>query len=98
MPKSVNVLWLDIVHDPVPRADGVANPDSVNRTNVVCETPTGEKLSTILDAHDASRYGRTADGLPSDGGGQLANWYSRNQQFLNGKDTDFTFQLRRDVP
>lgn len=98
VPKSVNVLSLENVHDPVPRADGVANPDSVNRTNVVCETPTGEKLSTILDAHDASRYGRTADGLPSDGGGQLANWYSRNQQFLNGKDTDFTFQLRRDVP
>lgn len=96
IPKSVQVLSVENVHDPVPRADGVPNPDAVNRTNVVCETPRGEHLNSILDAHDASRYGRSADELsPSRPEQQLQEWYARNHKFLDGKDTDFTFQLRR---
>lgn len=99
IPKSVNVLSIENVHDPVPRTDGVPNPDTVNRTNIVCETPKGEHLHTILDAHDASRYGRSAGELsPDRREGQVSDWYARNHHFLNGKDTDFTFQLRRDNP
>lgn len=99
IPKSVQVLSVENVHDPVPRADGVPNPDTVNRTNVVCETPKGEHLDTILDAHDASRYARSAGELTRDRSErQLSDWYARNHQFLDGKDTDFTFQLRRDNP
>lgn len=99
VPKSVNVLSLENVHDPVPRADGVGNPDTTNRTNVLCDTPKGEKLSGIIDAHDASRYARSAGELSSGrGDGQLTDWYARNHHFLDGKDTDFTFQLRRDNP
>lgn len=96
VPKSVNVLSIENIHDPVPRADGVANPDTTNRTNIVCETPKGETLNGLVDAHDASRYTRSAGELtPDRSEGQLSDWYARNHQFLNGKDTDFTFQLRR---
>lgn len=96
VPTSVNVLSLENVHDPVPRADGVANPDTVNRTNIVVETPKGEKLNGLVDAHDASRYARSAAELgPDVDNAQLSEWYARNHRFLDGKDTDFTFQLRR---
>lgn len=99
IPKSVNVLSIENVHDPVPRADGVPNPDTVNRTNVICETPQGEHLDTVLDAHNAPRYARSGDELtPNRSEGQLSDWYARNHRFLDGKDTDFTFQLRRDNP
>ncbi|GAB3494840.1 alpha/beta hydrolase family protein [Flexivirga lutea] len=96
VPKSVNVLSVENIHDPVPRADGVPNPDTTNRTNIVCETPKGERLDGLVDAHDASRYARSAAELtPDRGEGQLSQWYARNHRFLDGKDTDFTFQLRR---
>ncbi|MFC6705056.1 hypothetical protein [Flexivirga alba] len=96
IPKSVNVLSVENIHDPVPRADGMPNPDTTNRTNIVCETPKGEKLNGLVDAHDASRYTRSAGELtPERSEGQLSDWYTRNHRFLDGKDTDFTFQLRR---
>lgn len=97
IPESVNVMSVENVHDPVPRLDGVPNPDTVNRTTAVCETPKGEHLDSILDAHDASRYGRSAGELtPDRPEGQLQEWYARNHRFLDGEDTDFAFQLRRD--
>lgn len=96
LPKSVNAMSIENIHDPVPRADGVPNPDKVNRTTAVCETPKGEHLDSILDAHDASRYTRTAGELtPDRAEGQVKEWYARNHGFLNGKETDFVFQLRR---
>ncbi|MGN6413182.1 hypothetical protein [Flexivirga sp.] len=96
VPKSVNVLSVENIHDPVPRADGVPNPDATNRTNIVCETPKGEKLHGLADAHDASRYARSSQELtPDRAERQLSQWYTRNHRFLDGTDTDFTFQLRR---
>ena len=97
IPKSVNVLSVENIHDPIPRVDGMPNPDTTNRTNIVCETPRGEHLDSILDAHNASRYTRSAGELtPDRSEDQLSDWYARNHRFLDGKDTDFTFQLRRD--
>lgn len=99
VPSSVNVLSLENIHDPVPRADGIDNPDTTNRTNVVCETPQGEQLSGLIDAHDASRYARSAGELaPDRSEQQVSDWYARNLRFLDGTDTVFTFQLRRDDP
>lgn len=97
IPESVRVLSIENVHDPVPRLDGMPNPDKANRTNVRCDTPMGEQLDTIIDAHDAERYARSADELTRERSDiQLRQWHTRNDRFLSGKDTDFTFRLRRD--
>lgn len=96
IPGDVNVLSIEDVHDPVPRLDGVPNPDAINRVNVACEPPRGERLQSSLDAHDASRYTRSARELTEDRGGQLSQWYQRNHRFLDGRETVYDFQLRRD--
>lgn len=97
VPDDVNVLSLENRQDAVPHLDGRANPDAINRVQVSCGTPRGEQLHDLLDAHDASRYARSARELTADHGDhQLSEWYARNGRFLDGRETDFEFRLRRD--
>lgn len=96
LPPEVNVLSIENNHDVVPHADGVATPDAINRVDVTCEAPKGEHLHSVLDAHDASRYARSARELTADSNDQLAQWYARNDKYLDGRETDYEFHLRRD--
>lgn len=98
VPREVQVLSVENVHDLVPRLDGAPNPDTTNRVTAICETPAGEQLHTLLDAHDGHRYDRSTAELSADHDPQLRDWYSRNDRFLAGREIDFEFQLRRDDP
>lgn len=95
IPDDVHVLSIENSHDIVPELDGTAAPDSLHRVDVRCEAPPGEHLHTVIDAHDASRYARSAGELTIDSDDQLAQWYSRNSRFLDGSETDYEFDLRR---
>ena len=96
VPAAINVLSIENNHDVVPRADGIGTPDAINRVDITCEAPEGEQLHSVLDAHDASRYARGARELTAGSDDLLAQWYARNDKFLDGQETDYEFHLRRD--
>lgn len=95
VPDDVHVLSIENNHDIVPHADGTPTPDAMNRIDVTCDTPAGEQLHSITDAHDASRYARSAGELTATHDEVLERWYARNAGFLNGHETNYEFDLRR---
>lgn len=95
IPQDVHVLSIENTHDVVPHADGVPAPDTMNRLDITCDTPKGEQLHSLTDAHDASRYVRSSEDLTPDSDVQLQQWHDRNAEFLNGHETDYEFRLRR---
>jgi len=62
IPESVNVLSVEHVQDPVPRLDGVANPERHNWVTVhrdVTSTQDGRPLTNVGQAHSGDEYTAT---------------------------------------
>lgn len=96
LPRTVNALSLEHTDDPVPMADGRANPVRAGWITTRSPAPAPATLTEPLLAHRASQYRRTAAEVDRIADPALAQWRAGAAQFLHARSaTAWAFEVTR---